>query len=72
MRSCSREDLAIRKYIMENLPQAAISKVVIERPAKLGRVYDLRRCVRVSFNRQEGCGHRKAALQACHHDPEAR
>lgn len=33
-----REDLTIRKYIVENLPQAAISKVVIERPAKLCRV----------------------------------
>ncbi|MFN9634472.1 MAG: 30S ribosomal protein S3 [Erythrobacteraceae bacterium] len=33
-----KEDLAIRKYVMENLPQAAISKVVIERPAKLCRV----------------------------------
>ena len=33
-----KEDLAMRKYIMESLPQAAISKVVIERPAKLCRV----------------------------------
>jgi small subunit ribosomal protein S3 len=32
------EDLKIRKYIMKTLPQAAISKVVIERPAKLCRV----------------------------------
>ena len=32
------EDLKIRKYIMKSLPQAAISKVVIERPAKLCRV----------------------------------
>ncbi len=32
------EDIKIRKYIVENLPQAAISKVVIERPAKLCRV----------------------------------
>ena len=32
------EDIKIRKYILENLPQAAISKVVIERPAKLCRV----------------------------------
>jgi small subunit ribosomal protein S3 len=29
------EDLKIRQYIMKALPQAAISKVVIERPAKL-------------------------------------
>ena len=27
------EDLKIRKFVMETLPQAAISKVVIERPA---------------------------------------
>lgn len=33
-----KEDLQIRKYIVENLPQAAISKVVIERPAKLCRI----------------------------------
>ena len=33
-----REDIFLRKYIMENLPQAAISKVVIERPAKLCRI----------------------------------
>ncbi|WP_370186980.1 30S ribosomal protein S3 [Qipengyuania sp.] len=32
------EDVEIRKYIVENLPQAAISKVVIERPAKLCRI----------------------------------
>ena len=32
------EDLKIRKYVMKALPQAAISKVVIERPAKLCRV----------------------------------
>ncbi|AWW75155.1 30S ribosomal protein S3 [Erythrobacter sp. KY5] len=32
------EDIKMRKYILENLPQAAISKVVIERPAKLCRV----------------------------------
>src|SRR6478735_9523188 len=32
------EDLKIRKFIIDTLPQAAISKVVIERPAKLCRV----------------------------------
>lgn len=32
------EDLRMRQYIMKALPQAAISKVVIERPAKLCRV----------------------------------
>jgi small subunit ribosomal protein S3 len=32
------EDLKIRQYLMKTLPQAAISKVVIERPAKLCRV----------------------------------
>lgn len=32
------EDIKIRKFIFETLPQAAISKVVIERPAKLCRV----------------------------------
>ena len=32
------EDLKMRKFIMETLPAAAISKVVIERPAKLCRV----------------------------------
>ena len=33
-----KEDLEIRKFIVESLPQAAISKVVIERPAKLCRI----------------------------------
>lgn len=33
-----KEDLSIRKFIVESLPQAAISKVVIERPAKVCRV----------------------------------
>ena len=32
------EDLKIRKFVMKTLPQAAISKVVIERPAKLCRI----------------------------------
>ena len=32
------EDLNIRKFILKTLPQAAISKVVIERPAKLCRI----------------------------------
>ena len=32
------EDLKIRQYIIKSLPQAAISKVVIERPAKLCRI----------------------------------
>ncbi|WP_395390953.1 30S ribosomal protein S3 [Novosphingobium sp. BL-8A] len=32
------EDLKIRKFIVTKLPQAAISKVVIERPAKLCRI----------------------------------
>ena len=33
-----KEDMLIRKHIVESLPQAAISKVVIERPAKMCRV----------------------------------
>jgi small subunit ribosomal protein S3 len=32
------EDLKIRRYILDLLPQAAISKVVIERPAKICRI----------------------------------
>jgi small subunit ribosomal protein S3 len=32
------EDLKLRKFIIDTMPQAAISKVVIERPAKLCRV----------------------------------
>ncbi|WP_108810513.1 30S ribosomal protein S3 [Sphingorhabdus sp. Alg231-15] len=32
------EDIKMRKYILETVPQAAISKVVIERPAKTCRV----------------------------------
>src|SRR5579871_2602222 len=37
-RTLLEEDLKLRKYIIETLPQAAISKVVIERPAKLCRI----------------------------------
>ena len=33
-----KEDIEIRKHIVNSLPQAAISKVVIERPAKLCRI----------------------------------
>jgi small subunit ribosomal protein S3 len=33
-----KEDIELRKHIVETLPQAAISKVVIERPAKLCRI----------------------------------
>jgi small subunit ribosomal protein S3 len=33
-----KEDIEIRKFITSSLPQAAISKVVIERPAKLCRI----------------------------------
>lgn len=36
------EDLKLRKFIFKALPQAAISKVVIERPAKLCRISTLR------------------------------
>jgi small subunit ribosomal protein S3 len=32
------EDIKIRQFIMKTLPQAAISKVVIDRPAKLCRI----------------------------------
>ena len=32
------EDLKIRQFIMKEIPQAAISKVLIERPAKLCRI----------------------------------
>ncbi len=37
-RQLLEEDLKMRKFIVDTLPQAAISKVVIERPAKLCRV----------------------------------
>jgi len=33
-----KEDIELRKHIVDTLPQAAISKVVIERPAKLCRI----------------------------------
>jgi small subunit ribosomal protein S3 len=36
-RQLLKEDLEIRKFVFDTLPQAAISKVVIERPAKLCR-----------------------------------
>jgi len=37
-RQLLKEDIELRKYILESMPQAAISKVVIERPAKLCRI----------------------------------
>ncbi len=37
-RELLEQDIKIRKFVMQSLPQAAISKVVIERPAKLCRV----------------------------------
>ena len=37
-RQLLEEDLKLRKFIIETMPQAAISKVVIERPAKLCRI----------------------------------
>ncbi|MDT0574753.1 30S ribosomal protein S3 [Croceicoccus sp. F390] len=37
-RQLLKEDIEIRKYIVDTLPQAAISKIVIERPAKLCRI----------------------------------
>jgi small subunit ribosomal protein S3 len=36
--SLLKEDIEIRKFIINEVPQAAISKVVIERPAKLCRI----------------------------------
>ncbi len=32
------EDVAMRRYIVEKLPQAGVSKVIIERPAKKARI----------------------------------
>ncbi|MEO6092571.1 MAG: 30S ribosomal protein S3 [Novosphingobium sp.] len=37
-RNLLEEDLKMRKFIMDTLPAAAVSKVVIERPAKLCRI----------------------------------
>ena len=37
-RQLLKEDIEIRKHIIGSMPQAAISKVVIERPAKLCRI----------------------------------
>ena len=60
------EDLKIRKYIVENLPQAAISKVVIERPAKLCRVSIYAAAVRASSSARMGADIERASLEACH------
>ena len=61
------EDLKIRRYIIEKLPQAAISKVVIERPAKICRVSHLCRAPGRD-HRQEGRGHREAEEEAVEDD----
>jgi small subunit ribosomal protein S3 len=54
------EDFRIREYLRENLKQAGISRIIIERPHKKCRVtiYSARPgCC----DRQEGCRHRKPA-----------
>ena len=57
------EDLKIRKYIIEKLPQAAISKVVIERPAKICRI-SIYAARPGRDHRQEGRRHREAQERA--------
>ena len=51
-----QEDLKIRDYLTKELKQAAISKVVIERPHKKCRV-SIHSARPRSHHRQEGCGH---------------
>ena len=54
-----KEDIEMRKFILETVPQAAISKVVIERPAKL--------CVITSYSihytKLYDCNHRKQTFR---------
>ena len=59
------EDVAIRAALMKQLKQAAVSKIVIERPHRKCRV------TIHSGDRQEGRGHREAA-QARRHDDQGR
>jgi small subunit ribosomal protein S19 len=63
LRPLLHEDIKIRKFIMKTLPQAAISKVVIERPHKKCRVTIY--CGPPGRDhRQEGRRHREAAQEA--------
>ena len=61
------EDLKIRKFILKKLPQAAISKVVIERPAKICRIiiYAARPGVIIG---KKGARHREAEARASEDD----
>ena len=68
-RQLLKEDIEIRKHIMESMPQAAISKVVIEPAGQAVPHLDLRRPAR-RHHRQEGRRHREAARQARHDDGE--
>lgn len=63
------EDLKIRKFIIDTVPQAAVSKVVIERPAKLCRIsiYAARPGVIIG---KKGADIEKAAQAACEDDFE--
>ena len=54
------EDMKIRKALMEDLKQAAVSKIVIERPHKKCRVTDPFGAAG-HRHRQEGRRHREAA-----------
>ncbi len=57
------EDVKIREFLTEELKQAAISKIVIERPHKKCRVTIPFGSPR-HHHRQEGCRHRKAPQAA--------
>ena len=64
------EDMAIREALMKQLKQAAVSKIVIERPHKKCRV-TIHSRPSGRGDRQEGRGHREAA-QARRQDDERR
>ena len=61
------EDVEIRAFIKEECKQAGVSRVIIERPHKKCRVTDPHGAAG-RHHRQERCGHRIAASQACKHD----
>ena len=64
------EDIKVRDFLKKKLAHAAVSKVVIERPAKNAKITVLQRPSRRG-DRQEGRGHRESARTAAEADGRA-
>ena len=65
------EDIKIREELMKQLKQAAVSKIIIERPHKKCRV-TIHSARPGRGDRQEGRRHREAAPRGCQNDRQRR